>query len=140
MLYADLSPELGDYISVDLAVFVNCESRQGYKNVVCFTDHATKYSWVYPMRTRDEYFEKLRYFIEETRKEDQALSCGWGCRVDKQSSTHPVEARRLTLYLESGRYTRVECHVRAEVQNTWRKMSQHVTSSGTACGFLVGRL
>ena len=56
--------ELGDYISVDIAVFVNCESREGYKYVVCFVDHATKYSWVYPMKTRDEYIEKLRHLIE----------------------------------------------------------------------------
>ena len=45
-------------------VFVNCESRQGYKYVACFTDHATKYSWVYPLTTRDEYLDKLRYFID----------------------------------------------------------------------------
>ena len=56
--------ELGDYISVDLAVFVNCESRKEYKYVVCLLDHATKMSWVYPMKTRDEYFEKLCYFGE----------------------------------------------------------------------------
>ena len=52
------------YISVDLAVFVNCPSREGYKYVACFTDHATKYSWVYPMKTRDEYFEIFRKFID----------------------------------------------------------------------------
>jgi hypothetical protein len=56
--------ELGDYISVDLAVFVNCPSREGYKYVACFTDHATKYSWVYPMKSRDEYFEIFRKFID----------------------------------------------------------------------------
>ncbi len=50
--------ELGDYISVDLAVFVNFESREEYNYVVCLLDHATKMSWVYPMKTRDEYFEK----------------------------------------------------------------------------------
>ncbi len=49
---------------MDIAVFVNCESREGYKYVVCFVDHATKYSWVYPKKTRDEYIEKLRHFIE----------------------------------------------------------------------------
>ena len=56
--------ELGDYISVDIAVFVNCESHEGYKYGVCFVDHAIKYSWVYPMKTRDEYIEKLRHLIE----------------------------------------------------------------------------
>ena len=63
-VHAIRGKKLGDYISVDLAVFVNCQSREGYKYVACFTDHATKYSWVYPLRTRDEYLEKLRYFID----------------------------------------------------------------------------
>jgi hypothetical protein len=56
--------ELGDYISVYIAVFVNYYSREGYKFMVCFVDHATKYSWVYPMKTRDAYIEKLRHLIE----------------------------------------------------------------------------
>jgi hypothetical protein len=55
---------LGEYISVDIAVFVNCESREGYKYVVCFVDHSTKFSWVYAMKTRDEYIEKLRHLID----------------------------------------------------------------------------
>ena len=55
---------LGDYISVDIAVFVNCESREGYKYVVCFLDHGTKYAWVYPMKTRDEFIEKLRHLVD----------------------------------------------------------------------------
>ena len=41
--------ELGDYVSVDIAVFVNCASRKGFKYVACFVDHATKFSWTYPM-------------------------------------------------------------------------------------------
>ncbi len=49
---------------MDLAVFINCESREEYKYVVSLLDHATKMSWVYPMKTRDECFEKLRYFVE----------------------------------------------------------------------------
>jgi hypothetical protein len=49
---------------VDIAVFVDCESREGYKYVVCFVDHATKFSWVYPMKTRDEYIEKKRHLIK----------------------------------------------------------------------------
>ena len=43
---------LGDYVSVDIAVFINCPSREGFKYVAGFTDHATKRSWVYPMRER----------------------------------------------------------------------------------------
>ena len=32
--------------------------------VVQFLDHATKYAWVYPMKTRDEFVEKLRDLID----------------------------------------------------------------------------
>ncbi len=55
---------LGDYISVDTVVFVNCASREGYKYVVCFMDHATKFLCVYPMKFRDEYIENLRNLID----------------------------------------------------------------------------
>lgn len=56
--------KLGDYISCDIAVFKNCPSREGYLYVVQFLDHGTKFSWVYPMRTRDEFIEKLRDLID----------------------------------------------------------------------------
>jgi hypothetical protein len=52
---------LGDYISVDIAVFVNCKSREGYKYVVYFVD---QFSWVYPMKTCDKYIDKLRHLID----------------------------------------------------------------------------
>ncbi len=58
------SQAIGEYISVDIAVFVNCKSRKGYKYVVCFVDHTTKFSWVYAMKTRDEYIEKLRHLVD----------------------------------------------------------------------------
>ncbi len=29
-----------------------------------FVDHATKFSWVYGMKTRDEYIEKLRHLVD----------------------------------------------------------------------------
>ncbi len=45
-------------------MFVNCESREKYKYVVCFLDHATKFSWVYSMKTRDEFIENLRHLID----------------------------------------------------------------------------
>ena len=32
--------------------------------VVQFLDHSTKYAWVYPMRTREEFIEKLRDLID----------------------------------------------------------------------------
>ena len=52
---------IGDYISCDIAVFKNCESRKGYRYVLAFADHATK-CWVYPMKQRNEFpkhFEDL---------------------------------------------------------------------------------
>ena len=56
--------ELGNYISCDIAVFKNCPSKEGFLYVVQFLDHSTKYAWVYPMRTRDEFIEKLRDLID----------------------------------------------------------------------------
>ena len=55
---------LGDYISCDIAVFKNCPSRDGYLYVIQFLDHATKYCWVYPMKTRDESVEKFRDLVD----------------------------------------------------------------------------
>ena len=51
--------ELGDYVSTDVAVFINCPSREGYKYVVGFTDHATKFCWIYPMSERSQFYSKL---------------------------------------------------------------------------------
>ena len=56
--------KLGDYISCDLAVFVNCESKMGYKYVAAFVDHATKYCWVYAMKSRDEFDGIIEDLIE----------------------------------------------------------------------------
>ena len=63
-IHAVRGQELGDYISCDIAVFKNCPSRERYLYVVQFLDHATKYAWVYPMKTRDEFIEKLRDLID----------------------------------------------------------------------------
>ena len=41
---------IGDYISCDIAVFKNCESRKGYQYVLAFMDYATKWCWLYPMK------------------------------------------------------------------------------------------
>ena len=43
-IHAVRGKELGDYISVDIAVFVNCPSCAKYKYVAFFVDHATIYS------------------------------------------------------------------------------------------------
>ena len=63
---------LGDYISADIAVFLNCPSRDGYRYVVQFIDHATKYSWVYPMKDRDEFIEKFRDLVDVKLKRHAA--------------------------------------------------------------------
>ncbi len=49
---------------MDIAVVVNCESREGYKYVVCFVDPAIKLSCVYAMKTRDKFIEKMRHLID----------------------------------------------------------------------------
>jgi hypothetical protein len=56
--------KLGDYISCDIAVFKNCPSREGFLYAVQFLDHGTKFAWVYPMKTRDEFIEKLRDLVD----------------------------------------------------------------------------
>ena len=63
---------LGDYISVDLAVFINCPSREGIKYVACFLDHGTKMSWVYGLKTKNEYYEKFIYFVDVELKRHSA--------------------------------------------------------------------
>ncbi len=50
---------LEDHISVDIAVFINCPLREGYRYVVQFLDHVTKHSWVYPMTDRNEFIENF---------------------------------------------------------------------------------
>ena len=53
-----------DYVSYDIAVFVNCPSRQESKYVLGITDHATKYIWVYPMNERSEAFMYIKNFVD----------------------------------------------------------------------------
>ena len=93
---------LGDYISVDVAVFLNCPSREGYRYVVQFLDHATKHSWVYPMTTRDEFIEKFRDFVDVKLKRHGAKlghyhADGGGELISKQVLT--------ILKREGARYT-----------------------------------
>ena len=63
-IHAIRGKELGDYISVDIAVFLNCPSREGYRYVATFIDHATKMLWSYPMKTREEYPQHLCNLID----------------------------------------------------------------------------
>ena len=53
-------PRAYEYVFVDIAVFVNCPSREGYKYVVGFTDYVTKRSWVCPMKKRTEFVSILK--------------------------------------------------------------------------------
>ena len=53
---------MGDYVSYYIAVFVNCPSRQEFKYVLGITDHATKYTWDYPMKERSEAFLCIKHF------------------------------------------------------------------------------
>lgn len=41
-----------ELITADIAVYVNCESRLGYKYCLVFTDVATKYFWEFPLKER----------------------------------------------------------------------------------------
>ena len=68
-IHAIRGQRLGDYISADIAVFLNCPSREGYRYVLQFLDHATKYSWVYPMTDRDEAIEKFRDLVDVQLKQ-----------------------------------------------------------------------
>ncbi len=49
---------LGDYISCDITLFKIFPARSGYLYVVQFLDHATRFCWVYSMKTRDELIKK----------------------------------------------------------------------------------
>ena len=53
-------------VTADISVYLNCESRQGYKYVLLFTDLATKMIWEYGLRTRsgEEVFKCLRHLCE----------------------------------------------------------------------------
>ena len=44
-----LSP--GARISADVLIMQNMPSFEGYQYVFCIVDHATKMSWVYPLKT-----------------------------------------------------------------------------------------
>ncbi len=44
----------GDVIYMDVSVYLNCESTEGYKYVLNIIDSATKYFWSFPMKTKTE--------------------------------------------------------------------------------------
>ena len=55
-----------ELVTADISCYVNCESREGYKYVLCFTDIATKMFWEYPLKTRTapEVFACLKHLCE----------------------------------------------------------------------------
>ena len=59
--------KFGDYISADIALFPSIPSRDGYKYVLTLIDHASKKSFVFPLRTRSgvDILFCLKNFIEE---------------------------------------------------------------------------
>jgi hypothetical protein len=57
----------GDYVSADILVMLNIPSREGYRYALHAIDHASKFSWVYPLKTREtkELLPVVRRFVEE---------------------------------------------------------------------------
>jgi hypothetical protein len=52
--------EAGDYISCDMGVFLNCPSCEGY----LYTDHASKYSWLYGLKNKDQAINFLQHSVK----------------------------------------------------------------------------
>ena len=111
--------------------------------VIQFLDHATKYCWVYPMKTRDESIEKLRDLVDVQLKRFQVKikhyhADGAAELIGKQ--VVQILKREGATYMEPRRDTRTECHHGAEVQNARGEDALHDSEIRTACGLLVGRL
>ncbi len=53
----------GDYISCDMGVFINCPSRDGYLYTLVYTDHASKYTWLYGLKSMDQAWDCLKHLI-----------------------------------------------------------------------------
>ena len=51
--------QVGDYVSCDIAVFVNCPFRQGFKYVLEITD-----PWDYPMKERSKGVLCIKNFVD----------------------------------------------------------------------------
>jgi transposase InsO family protein len=58
---------VGDYVSADILVMLNIPSREGYRYALHTIDHASKTSWVYPLKTREtkELLSVIRRLVEE---------------------------------------------------------------------------
>ena len=55
-------------VTADIAVYLNCPSRQGFCYVLVLTDVATKMFWKYPLKSRsgDEIFSSIRNWVQGT--------------------------------------------------------------------------
>ncbi len=88
----------GDYVSVNIAVFIDCPSREGYRYVVQFLDYATKHSWVYSMTDCDEFIKKVRNFVDiKLRRYDAKIR-----HYHIHESDCYTEAQSFEIHLESG--------------------------------------
>ncbi len=78
--------EFLEKVSVDIAVYFNCPSRQGYKYVLTLSDIATKEFWEYPL---------------ETRSANEVLSCvkDW---VERKLPTYPGSHRLIQYHSDGG--------------------------------------
>ena len=71
-------------------------SRESYLYTVQFLDHATKYAWVYPLKTRDKFIETLRDLIDVKLKLH-----GVQIKHYHMAGASVAEARRSSLHVES---------------------------------------
>ena len=57
----------GDVVSADILLMLNIPSRENYRYVLHIIDHATKQSWVYPLKTREskELLVALKQIVED---------------------------------------------------------------------------
>jgi hypothetical protein len=47
-----------------MGVFLNCPSRDGYLYVLVYTDHASKYTWLYGLKNKDQANDCLQHLVE----------------------------------------------------------------------------
>jgi hypothetical protein len=70
---AGLTP--GAYMSADVLIMHNIPSREGHHNVLFIVDHASKMSWVFPLKTRNRsMLAYLQIFIWETLPSSHNIS------------------------------------------------------------------
>ena len=126
------------------AVFRNCQSREGYSYVIQFLDHATKYCWVYPLKTRDESIEKLRDLVDVQLKRFQVTikhyhADGAAELIGKQ--VVQILKREGATYSWNPAETPVlNATTERKFKNARGKDAMHAAEVRIACGFLVGCL